>query len=242
MSKASRSVRALCFCVVGALALLVAGCGSDDEGGPGITGKVVDSVTGQPLGGAVFAIEKDGTYVKNDDTSKGNPSYTWGGRAAADGTFTIQLPPGVAGLHVFAEGHRYFPKTIQVQDDTALNEEAITPEPNLASDVPPALTDAAFEPSTVAPSGEVHLSVMAAAADPVEAPLSEEVLVVFPEATFSKALDPPSPGQQGFGYPDGLYQTTLTAPSTPGSYSYYLVVSAENCVIGPILTATLSVQ
>jgi len=218
-----------------------AGCGDDTEEGPGITGTVLDAQSKAPIGGAVFAIEKGGAYVHNPDTSKGNPSYVYGGRSNSDGSFTLKLPAGKVGVHVFADGHRYWPSGVDITDG-ALTDLSPKPEPNLPADVPPTLTGVKLEPAKVAPGGTTKLTVDAKASDAMKAPLSEEILVVLPEALFSRELDPPSPGMQGFGYPDGTYSATLTAPSEPGTYTYYVVASAENCVIAPTVTATLTVE
>src|SRR5262245_36338411 len=67
----------------------LAGCGgsSDEAGGTGLAGTVVDAASNAPLPGALIVIEEGGAYRPNPDPSKGNPSYRYGTRGGADGSF-----------------------------------------------------------------------------------------------------------------------------------------------------------
>jgi hypothetical protein len=222
-------------------AVLSAGCSGSDDAGAALVGTVMDPNSEAPLPGALIVIEEGGLYRPIADPSKGSPAYQFGTRAGADGTFSIDVPTGDKGLHVFANGYRYWPSNQTIAEGET-TEVTATPEPELPEDLQPTLSDPTFEPASVAAGGQATLHVTAKAGDAVTAPLSDEVLVVLPEQGFARALDPPSPGKPGQGYPDGVYSLSLTAPSEPGNFTYYVVASAENCVTTDTVTATLTVK
>jgi len=219
-------------------------CGDDDRGfvtgDPGtLSVTVVDAASGDPIAGAVAAIEQGGIYLENPDPSRGNPSYVYGARTDAEGLLRVDVAGGTVGVHVFADGYRYAPKRVDVDGDVDTSIEA---EAFLGADRLPTLSDSRIEPSVAAPGAEIVLSTTAAAADPERDPLSEETIVVLPDSALSWVLDPPSAGEQGVGFPDGPYTRTVAAPSVPGTYVYTFVTTTEACITSDRAEVTLTVE
>ncbi len=224
--------------------IATAACGDEDpgfvEGAPGnLTVSVLDAASGDPVARAVAGIEQGGIYLENPDTSRGNPSYVYGARSDDRGIMQVELPGGTVGIHVFADGFRYAPKRVDVDGDGATTIEA---EPFLLADRLPSMSDCSIVPAVVAAGGEVVLSATAAAADPDGDPLSEETIVVQPDTSASWVLDPPSPGEQGVGFPDGRYARTVRAPTEPGEYLYVFVTTTEACITSDRVEITLTVE
>jgi len=225
-----------------ASAVLVAGCGSDDSTGQGpVRLTLVDAASNAALPGALAAVEEGGIYIANPDTSKGSSAYVYGARADEQGILVIDLPEGDKGFHIFAEGHRYAPAHFPVGDPEIEIERTVTVAPLLPEDQLPTISDAAIEPSQAGPGDEVTVTAMVAAAH-AEDPLSDETLAILPEQEWSAALDPPSPGEQGVGFPDGLYSKTFRAPDAAGTYVYALVATTEGCITSKAASVTLEVR
>lgn len=206
--------------------------------------KVFDIGANTPLGGAVVAIEKGGIYVTNPDPARGNPSYVYGARASSEGTLSLRLPTGSIGVHTFADGHYYGARGLELDQDLGIT---INVESFQRSEQPPTLSNARLEPATVAPGADFILSAEvtqgdSGAPDHGPDPLSEEVIVTDPAAQRSHALDPPTAGVQGTGFPDGLWSTTLSAPADTGSYDYFLTATSEGCVTSDVTVLTLRVE
>jgi hypothetical protein len=229
---------------------LASGCGGDEaaDATPGaVRATVLDSQTQGALAGAVAAIEQGTIYAKNPDPTKGNPSYVWGARADASGVFSLELPPGEHGFHVFADGYRYGPKRSEVSPGQTA-EITFQLEPEGAIDVQPLVTDVTLTPASVQPGGMFTVEAMVAAGDgEPSSKISEEVLLIAPHAGTGATLDPPAPGcsdgsSEPLGCPDGIFRRTFTAPMEPGAYSYWFVVSSEACVTSDAVELTLTVQ
>lgn len=223
--------------VLAVLATAVTACaGTPDEAELRI--KIVNAASHEPLGGALVSIEKGGIYVKNPDPSVGSPAYVYGAITDDDGTISMMLPTDDIGVHTFYAGHYYGSRLVQFDQDLGIT---VNMETFLNNEAPPSLADATLEPAVVAAGEEFTVSAdVASGAE--DDPLSDEVIVVFADAHFSRALDPPSPGVQGTGFPDGTWQTTLTAPESPGTYSYHLAATSEHCVTSDPVTLTLEVE
>jgi hypothetical protein len=232
--------------------------GPYDAGGSGaapvtLTGKVIDRDTGNPLAGTIVIVEVGGLYQANADTSKGNPYYKISALAGLDGAFSVLVPSGMVGLHTFEDGYYY---GVLGPIDTALSPSAnvVKAKALLPLDRKPTVAKLALSPATVAPSGSVTIGAdvteaSISATDDAGAdggahadPLSEEVIAAETTTSWAAILDPPSPGIQGTGFPDGHYSKTFTAPSKAGIYTYSLVVSSEGCITSDRATATLTVQ
>ncbi len=215
-------------------AALALGC--DGESKLALT--FVDADTNEPIPHALVSGEVGGIYVKNDDTSKGSPAYELGGRADENGKLTLVVPNDQIGLHAFADGYRYAPRKAEGGTDTELT---IAIRRQLPEDFVPTLTAASIDPPSVAPGGSFTITVTAAAGSPDD-PLSDETLAILDGGDFSVALDPPSAGVQGVGFPDGVYQKKLEAPAEPGLYVYYLVATSEHCVTSDAVALELTVR
>lgn len=218
---------------------LVAGCYGNSSPVPTtITLTLVDGVTKKPLTSSLVAVEVGGRYLPIPDTSKGNPNYTLSAATGPDGTLTLRVPSGPLGLHTFQNG--YFYGTMDI-DPYTQNGATVMVEPLGAMDVKPTVTNFAASTAQVAAGGTLDFSATVthgAAGDP----LSDEVLLIEPTQNFVRALDPPSAGSQGKGYPDGLWKTSFAAPKTPGTYTYSLVVSSELCVVSDAVSTKVVVQ
>jgi hypothetical protein len=201
-------------------------------------GRVVDGKTGAPLKGSLVFVELCGLYTDNPDPSKGNPNYRFGTIVGDDGRFMVEVPRGAAGLHTFQPGYRYGFSPIEDTGSTGLE---LKVEPLLPADQRPMLTDFKATPTAAAPGQEITFTVTARAATPKD-PLSEEVLLLEPTSAVARALDPPSRGVQGKGYPDGVWSIKLAAPSAPGAYTYNVGVTTEGCIVGENLTLVVTVK
>ena len=203
-----------------------------------LSGRVIDNKTKQPVGGVHVFVELCGLYTENADPSKGHPNYRYGAETLADGSFSLNVPAGALGLHAFQAGYRYGP--LNVPDRAAPNLE-IAMEPFLTADEEPKV--AAFSASTlVAAAGTpVTFSADVRTSRPTVDPLSEEVLILEPSTHAAIAMDPPSPGVQGKGFPDGIWKATLNAPKTPGKYVFVLSVSTEQCITNQRLSVEITV-
>ena len=225
--------------------MLLAACGLPEaklaNSCTGTTGHLkgqVMSSAGQPLGQVLIAIERGGLYLFNPNTSKGNPSYRYSAQTDTSGYFDVVLPcdPLDLGLHAYQDGYKYGSRTARVGDNTLVTAPPLKPGESL-----PSLSGTTLSPTTVAAGGVVTVETMAAAAASSD-PLSEEVLLFEPTQAWSKALDPPSAGRQGAGFPDGKWRTTFIAPALPGTYTYSLIATSEACVGSPRVALTLTVQ
>lgn len=219
------------------LTLAATGCGGTPKQAE-LRIKILNASTQAPLDGALISIEKGGIYVNNPDPSLGSPAYVYGATAGNDGTVRMMLPTAKLGVHTFYAGHYYGSRLVQFDQDLGIT---VNMEAFQNDETPPALDNAALDPSVVAAGEEFTVSADVTRGDPDD-PLSDEVVVVFADEHFSRALDPPSAGVQGVGFPDGTWQTTLTAPDNPGSYDYHLAATSEHCVTSDPITLTLEVE
>ena len=103
--------------------------------------------------------------------------------------------------------------------------------PGVEVDRRPAISDFRVSASEVQAGAPISFSVNVRAVNPKD-PISEEVLIVEPRTSIARALTPPRRGIQGKGFPDGLWTTTIGAPSAPGEYTYTLGVTSEQCIVG----------
>jgi len=198
--------------------------------------RALDGSSFQPIEGMLVSIEVGGIYLPNPDHSKANPAFQLGARSGPGGLFELALPCGPYGLHTFLPGFRYGAAVVYAGQSAE-----IFSEPLLPLDRPPAISQASLSAQAVAPGELVTIQVMAVKGA-LEDPLSEEVVAVLPEMGQSMALDPPGPGQQGYGFPDGVWSRTFNAPSTPGTYAYQLIATTEGCVTSNRLELVLSVR
>ncbi len=233
----------------GIVLLSLSGCflGSADSGGTGptvVTMQLVDGKTRQPMTSSLVAIEVGGRYLPIADTSKGNPHYTLSGVTDSNGKLTLRVPGGPLGVHSFQDN--YFYGTDVVDPYTHPNDAIILVETLGPLDAKPMVGSFIASATKVAPGGALDFSAQvtqATFADPTKKdPISDEVLLVEPTTHFARALDPPTAGVQGTGFPDGAWRTSVSAPSTAGKYTYSLVVSSEGCVVSDRKSIDVIVQ
>lgn len=211
-------------------------CGQEDSAVAPLRGRVIDT-SGAPLGGSLVFVELCRLYSENPDPSKGHPNYRYGTVARQDGTYEIDVPKGAAGLHTFLPGYQY---GASVVDDTAASGIETRVEP-LGDKKPPIINDFTVTPAEVTPGQELRITADVKAATPKD-PLSEEVLVLEETTRVARALDPPRRGIPGKAYPDGLWSTTLSAPTTPGTYTYRFGITTEGCATGETPSRTVTVR
>jgi len=190
-----------------------------------------DPKSPKPMSGGLVAIETGGMYVTNPDPSRGSPAYKYGARASDEGTVIMTLPTDTIGVHGFATGYYYGARLLTFDQELGITINMRPYRPPIPA--LPTVTNATIAPATAAPGGEFTISCDVQAGDPDD-PLSDEVVVMIPAELRARALDPPSAGVQGVGFPDGTWSTQLVAPDEPGSYEYYLSVTSEGCVTGDI--------
>jgi hypothetical protein len=203
--------------------------------------KVADTDGRRPLSGAIVAMEVGGLYVTNPDPSRGNPSFTYGARTDAQGTLRLSLKTDDIGVHTFFGGYYYGARLVELDQDlgvTILMSSFATRDPPPA---PPTIANERLEPPAVSPGAQFEVSAEVTKGDSGD-PLSEEVIVTFPEQMLARALDPPSAGIPGKMYPDGIWSTRLVAPERPGRYEYFLTATTEGCVNSEIKTLVLEVR
>lgn len=232
--------------------ILLAACyvQSSGKGGPvDLTVQVVDSTTKKPMADSLVALELGGIYLPISDTSKGNPHYTLATKTDADGKFTMHLNTGPIGVHTFQDNYNYGRVRVDPYDNP-LGVTVLEVEPlGTALVVKPSATNFAAVPIQVSAEGSITFSAQLTHASWTDQnkvvhidPLSDEVLLIEPTTQFVRAMDPPTPGVQGQGFPDGTWKTTINAPKAPGKYTYSLVISSENCVVSDRKTVDVVVQ
>lgn len=227
-------------------AALLAGCEtSPDEGILEVT--FLGALGGAELGGAIAAIEDGGFNLQNPDPTVGAPSYRYGAQAGEHGSFTILLPAGHVGVHMFVDGYYCGAKEILIEPEHFSFQQLEIRAEELPLDQVqrPVASNLRLEPGAVAPGKEFTISAHVSAGSPDD-PLSDKIIAVQPELTLAAALDPPSEddeqGEQGVGPADGTWKRTLLAPDVKGSYTYHLVVATQGCVTSVPQTVTLIVE
>lgn len=227
------------------LTALLAGCIEPPPDGV-LAVTLASAADGAPLAGALVAIEEGGLFV---------PAYTYGAQAGIEptgeeevppvpGAFTILLPGGPKGLHVFAEGYSVASAGVEVtpkgREYQTLD---IRPLP-LPEETPrPTTTELRFSPSAAQPGEPVELSVAVAGAEGDA--ISDQVVVIQPDQRISAALNPPAPPEgedPPEGPVDGIWTVGLTAPLERGAYAYYVVATSQAGVPAPIQSVTLIVD
>ncbi|AKT41481.1 uncharacterized protein CMC5_056890 [Chondromyces crocatus] len=225
------------------LAALLAGCESNAS--IGVIQVAALGASGEPLAGALAAIEEGGLFV---------PAYVYGAQAGTEptgeeeipptpGYFTTVLPRGPKGIHIFAEGYQVASSEFMLAPkETEVEEVEVRATPMPEGAARPATENAVFSPSSVTPGNTTTLTVDVTAAE--EDPISAQVLAIQPGEGLAAAFGPPVPEEEGAeAVPaNGTWSATLSAPVERGSYVYYVVAASENRMLAPIITATLIVE
>jgi hypothetical protein len=203
--------------------------------------------SGAPVGGALVAIEVGGLNLPNPGavgpdggtvaTLKIDPYYRIGAIADDAGRFSVAVPEGPLGVHVYADGY-----LCGVPDAGAVTAEAGTvtvtlpplPAPvggDSGQSARPVITQFTVQPTVAAPGETVTLTAIVDAVDPAHDPLSEQVLAIEPQTGWAGIFAPPTPGKPGVGYPNGVYGRLVPAPLAPGLYKFYMVAATQACVV-----------
>lgn len=210
--------------IVGGLALLAAACAgpttlgrgaSSLPSGSAIVSGQVTGTDGKPLAGIVL-LEKGELY---------NDNFVSGGLVDSRGRFALPVDSGGPwGLHVYSEGHLYFPKAIMVKEG-AVNEFEVkmAPDPNPAAD--PRIHQVTFEQG---PGGVV--AIRADVSDP-RGILGPQVLALNAATGQGYVMRPPrvirNPKDN---YPNGIY--TLEYDTRRAAFdekSWFFVVANHQC-------------
>jgi hypothetical protein len=181
-----------------------------------------------------------------------DPFYRYGTLTSDAGRFTLEVPEGELGVHVYANGFScgvaragaIDPRrdAMDATDLTAIVRLDPLPEDDGGSPpYAPTITGFTVSPEVVPPGAILTLAAEVAAKDPERDPLSEQVLAVEPGSGWAGILAPPLPGTPGRGYPNGIYNRLVEAPGTPGEYFYYLVAATEACVVSKAAVARVLV-
>ena len=233
---------------------LLAGCETTPENGI-LEVTFLGALGGAPLTHALAAIEEGGLNVPIPDPAFGSPAYRYGAQTGKraneqdmkkEGAFTILLPAGPKGVHLFVDGYYCGAAAISIEpEDGAIQRLEVRANEIQPDEVQrPVASNLRLDPSPVERGATFTLSVDVVAGTS-EDPLSDQILVVQPELAFAAALNPPPPppaDEQGVISPDGTWSQTLVAPDAPGPYTYHLVAATQSCVSSAPLTATLVVE
>lgn len=203
-----------------------------------VSGVVVEPDGVTPVPNAMIAIEYGGLYLEWCSLDQASPFYMFGTVADANGKFEVDVREGMLGFHSFASGYYYSRAPL----DTSTGATSVTLMMGKlpAGQMVPAIANAAFAASTVAPGGSVTFSATLATWSPND-PLSDENVLVEPTGSLGIELNPPVLGQRD-NFADGLWKRTFTAPSVPGMYTYSFSATTAGCITSNVVTATLTVQ
>jgi hypothetical protein len=204
-----------------------ADAGTDADGGASGTA---------PAAGSLVFVELCDLYSENPDPAKGHPNYRYVALADGAGNFQVDVPKGTVGLHTLLEGYLYGSR--YVADSTAPDIH-VQSEP-LNGRTPPQVSQLAVTPAEAQPGTTLTFSMNVKAA--LNDPISDEVLLAEPSSGRARAFAPPRRGSPGKGFPDGTWTVTLSAPTAPGSYTYFAQAVSEQCAVSTRLTAQVIVR
>lgn len=213
-------------------------CGQESSPSAPLKGNVALQSSGAsaPGAGSLVFVELCKLYSDNPDPSKANPNYRYVAMADSAGNFSLDVPKGTVGLHTLLEGYTY--GFLAVGDSTSPQVEVVNAEA-LGPRVAPKASQFTVTP-TEGTAGKLltfSVNIQATATDPI----SEEVLLAEPVSHLARAFAPPSRGNQGKGFPNGTWTVTLTAPA-PGTYTYYVQATSEQCSVSNRLSVTVVVR
>jgi hypothetical protein len=207
-----------------------------------VTGTVVTSdastAPGIPIPGAMVAVEYGGLYKEWCDLSKASPYYVFGTVADDAGHFDIDVKEGELGFHSFADGYFYDRAYLQTNTGKTVT---LRMTPLKKTQAQPTVRDAGFDKPIIEAGASVVFSAVLATYDDAGDPLSDESLLVEPKESFCVELDPPSRGKKD-DFSDGRWTRTITAPSLPGTYTYWFSATTSHCVTTELVRMTLTVK
>jgi hypothetical protein len=198
---------------------------------------ITDGGTPKPIAGAMIAVEYGGLYLPYCDMASASPYYVFGAVSDANGAFAMDARAGKLGFHGFANNYYYSRAALDTATGTTVSLEL---EPLPPGQAQPKVADAGFDNADVGVGTPVTFSAGIATWDSKD-PLSDENVVVEGTGSFGMELNPPSVGMKD-DFPDGLWQRKFSAPSTPGTYTYWFSATTAGCVTSPLFSSTLTVH
>jgi hypothetical protein len=220
-----------------------------------LAGVVRDPDTDAALPLAVVAIELGGLDQTNPaaigpdggtvPTLMINPFYQYGTITDDAGAFSLEVPRGPVGVHVYKGG--FFCGVAEASETRPGKTEVLVKLEPLpvaeggSTPAKPVISGFTMSPPVVAPGDTIAMSARVEAADPEADPLSEQVVAVEPTSSWAGAFAPPEAGTQEGGFPNGIYGRLVPAPLTPGTYTFYLVAATRSCVVSDLATQTVLV-
>jgi hypothetical protein len=158
-----------------------------------------------------------------------NPFVRFGALSDTTGAFSFSVPAGTVGLRVLAPGFLELTQELETATSPDATGTAavvtLVSEGSEAGMTPPLIVGLNAIPTLVAPGVGVEFAVKAMAGTRDD-PLSEDVLLVAPSLGWAGALAPQTAAVPGGPYPDGLYNRVVSAPTTPGLYTFTAVVAS----------------
>lgn len=220
----------------------LAAAGSDASVSKVVSAFVVAEVGGlrQPNPAAV---EADGSFLPTTDIDL---AVRYGQRVDSAGGFSFALPAGTVGLYAFALPfvEAAVTATTATSPDAPASPLSVPLTPLASAEggiiVRPTAQGLAATPPIAAPYDSVTITANLAAASSGD-PLSGDVFLIESSIGWAGALVPPLPAVPGGPHPDGEYNRLITAPATPGVYTYTLVLASMAGVPAKPLTVTLTV-
>jgi hypothetical protein len=216
----------------------------------------VRNPSGEPIV-ALVAIEVGGLNQENpgavgpdggvQPTLKIDPFYQYGTRTDDAGEFSLEVPEGELGVHVYASGfYCGVPEAGAIDPSSGTTKVVTVLRPLLKEDggmtpAQPTITGFTITPQVAAPGATLTMAAEVEAVDPSLDPLSEEVLAIEPTSSWAGIFAPPVPGTPGVAYPNGVYGRLAVAPAALGEYVYYLVAATEACVVSQVAVARVLV-
>lgn len=161
-------------------------------------------------------------------------NYVFGGQGNTDGLFSLPLPCGKWGVHIFANGYQC--QSNILDNDSTLQVGLVALDSNA---VVPVVGNAVWSDDAPKASSQQTLTVTTQAASQATADVVAVVLAVetVTHKAFRLALMDAASSVDGVTY---TWQATVILPGEAGSYSYDLVAATEACVASKILRLQLS--
>lgn len=166
-----------------------------------------------------------------------DPFIRYAGLTDDAGAFSLTVPVGEIGLHVFSAGRaeqRLVALAVPSLDAAAPEVQvglAPLPRADGGGGLLPTVTELTASSAVVGPLAPVTFAVKVAAGAASD-PLSGDIFLVQPAIGWAGALAPPSPAVPGGPHPDGVYSLLVEAPAAPGDYTYVVVAASMRRVPG----------
>jgi len=227
------------FSLWGLLVLVggMAACGSNESastcsGNRDFALTAVDDDSRRALPGPIFALEKGG-LTQPSPSPDGN--YAFGGQGnTITGAWSLGLPCGLWGVHVFANGYRC--ESLQRGNVGTLEVGLTALEPN---DVVPLIAEASWSDEAPRAGAQQTLTVTTTAASALPQDQVTAVVVVEDSTHRAVALTAVAPAEGSDGITQ-VWQGRVLLSGQPGMYIYSVVAATSDCLASKILRLPLS--